>query len=152
MLMPTMRTNVFDDLFNTPFFTKSESSMMKTTAKTITPFFNVYICNLLLSCFVGIVFLYSNPFLKNEKRFEYYKNVRNICSVWLHYTIRTNVCQWFWKKKQTFVLNLLLFTHTCPVTKFAVASHLNTANFYCHHLFLRYFRFQKCRKKRWLCS
>jgi ABC-type phosphate transport system auxiliary subunit len=57
------------------------SSMMKTTAKTITPFFNVYICNLLLSCFVGIVFLYSNLFLKNEKRFEYYKNVRNICSV-----------------------------------------------------------------------
>ena len=76
--MPTMRTNVFDDLFNTPFFTKSESSMMKTTAKTITPFFNVYICNLLLSCFVGIVFLYSNLFLKNEKRFEYYKNVRNL--------------------------------------------------------------------------
>ena len=52
--------------------------MMKTTAKTITPFFNVYICNLLLSCFVGIVFLYSNLFLKNEKRFEYYKNVRNL--------------------------------------------------------------------------
>ena len=51
---------------------------MKTTAKTITPFFNVYICNLLLSCFVGIVFLYSNLFLKNEKRFEYYKNVRNL--------------------------------------------------------------------------
>ena len=52
--------------------------MMKTTAKTITPFFNVYICNLLLSCFVGIVFWYSNLFLKNEKRFEYYKNVRNL--------------------------------------------------------------------------
>ena len=50
---------------------------------------------MLLSGFFGIVFLYSNLFLKNEKRFEYYKNVRNICSVWLHYTIRTNVCQWF---------------------------------------------------------
>ena len=33
MLMPTMRTNVFDDLFNNPFFTKSESSMMKTDIK-----------------------------------------------------------------------------------------------------------------------
>ena len=33
MLMPTMRTNVFDDLFNTPFFNKSESSMMKTDIK-----------------------------------------------------------------------------------------------------------------------
>ena len=33
MLMPTMRTNVFDDLFNTPFFTRSESSMMKTDIK-----------------------------------------------------------------------------------------------------------------------
>ena len=32
MLMPTMRTNVFDDLFNTPFFTKSEG-MMKTDIK-----------------------------------------------------------------------------------------------------------------------
>ena len=31
--MPTMRTNVFDDLFNTPFFNKSESSMMKTDIK-----------------------------------------------------------------------------------------------------------------------
>ena len=31
--MPTMRTNVFDDLFNNPFFTKSESSMMKTDIK-----------------------------------------------------------------------------------------------------------------------
>ena len=31
--MPTMRTNVFDDLFNTPFFTRSESSMMKTDIK-----------------------------------------------------------------------------------------------------------------------
>lgn len=30
MLMPTMRNNVFDDFFNTPFFTRSESSMMKT--------------------------------------------------------------------------------------------------------------------------
>ena len=30
--MPTMRTNVFDDLFNTPFFTKSEG-MMKTDIK-----------------------------------------------------------------------------------------------------------------------
>lgn len=33
MLMPTMRTNVFDDLFNTPFFTRTESSMMKTDIK-----------------------------------------------------------------------------------------------------------------------
>ncbi len=31
---------------------------------------------------------------------------------------------------------LLLFTHTCPVTEFAVASHLNTANSCCHHVFL----------------
>ena len=38
----------------------------------------------------------------------------------------------------------LLFTHTCPVTEFAVASHLNTANSCCHHVFLRHFRFQKC--------
>lgn len=28
------------------------------------------------------------------------------------------------KEKQTFVRRLLLFTHTCPVTKFTVASHL----------------------------
>ena len=33
MLMPTMRTNVFDDFFGTPFFTRSESSMMKTDIK-----------------------------------------------------------------------------------------------------------------------
>ena len=33
MLMPTMRTNVFDDLFNTPFFTRSKSNMMKTDIK-----------------------------------------------------------------------------------------------------------------------
>ena len=33
MLMPTMRTNVFDDLFNTPFFTRTESNMMKTDIK-----------------------------------------------------------------------------------------------------------------------
>ena len=39
---------------------------------------------------------------------------------------------------------LILFTHTCPVTEFAVASHLNTANSCCHHVFLRHFRFQKC--------
>ena len=39
---------------------------------------------------------------------------------------------------------LLLYTHTCPVTEFAVASHLNTANSCCHHVFLRHFRFQKC--------
>ena len=39
---------------------------------------------------------------------------------------------------------MLLFTHTCPVTEFAVASHLNTANSCCHHVFLRHFRFQKC--------
>ena len=38
----------------------------------------------------------------------------------------------------------LLFTHTCPVTEFAVASHLNTANSCYHHVFLRHFRFQKC--------
>ena len=31
--MPTMRTNVFDDFFNTPFFTRSESNMMKTDIK-----------------------------------------------------------------------------------------------------------------------
>ena len=41
-------------------------------------------------------------------------------------------------------VKLLLFTHTCPVTEFAVASHLNTANSCCHHVFLRHFRFQKC--------
>ena len=40
--------------------------------------------------------------------------------------------------------SLLLFTHTCPVTEFAVASHLNTANSCCHHVFLRHFRFPKC--------
>ena len=39
---------------------------------------------------------------------------------------------------------LLLNTHTCPVTEFAVASHFNTANSCCHHVFLRHFRFQKC--------
>ena len=39
---------------------------------------------------------------------------------------------------------LLLFTHACPVTEFAVASHLNTANSCFHHVFLRHFRFQKC--------
>ena len=39
---------------------------------------------------------------------------------------------------------VLLFTHTCPVTEFTVASHLNTANSCCHHVFLRHFRFQKC--------
>ncbi len=33
MLMPTMRNNVFDDFFNTPFFTRNESSMMKTDIK-----------------------------------------------------------------------------------------------------------------------
>ena len=42
------------------------------------------------------------------------------------------------------VSDSLLFTHTCPVTEFAVASHLNTANSCCHHVFLRHFRFQKC--------
>ena len=31
--MPTMRNNVFDDFFNTPFFTRNESSMMKTDIK-----------------------------------------------------------------------------------------------------------------------
>ena len=44
----------------------------------------------------------------------------------------------------SFLQNMLLFTHTCPVTEFAVASHLNTANSCCHHVFLRHFRFQKC--------
>ena len=39
---------------------------------------------------------------------------------------------------------LLLYTHTCPVTEFAVASNFNTANSCCHHVFLRHFRFQKC--------
>ena len=48
------------------------------------------------------------------------------------------LCQWFYVK------NMLLYTHTCPVTEFAVASHLNTANSCCHHVFLRHFRFQKC--------
>ena len=33
MLIPTMRNNVFDDFFNTPFFTRTESSMMKTDIK-----------------------------------------------------------------------------------------------------------------------
>lgn len=33
MLMPTMRNNVFDDFFNTPFFTRTESNMMKTDIK-----------------------------------------------------------------------------------------------------------------------
>ena len=42
------------------------------------------------------------------------------------------------------VTRLLLYTHTCPVTEFAVASHFNTANSCCHHVFLRHFRFQKC--------
>ena len=40
--------------------------------------------------------------------------------------------------------SLLLFTHTCPITGFAVASHLNTANSCCHRVFLRHFRFRKC--------
>lgn len=31
--MPTMRNNVFDDFFNTPLFTRNESSMMKTDIK-----------------------------------------------------------------------------------------------------------------------
>ena len=48
------------------------------------------------------------------------------------------LCQWFYVK------NMLLYTHTCPVTEFAVASHLNTANSCCHHVFLRHFWFQKC--------
>lgn len=33
MLIPTMRNNVFDDFFNTPFFTRTESNMMKTDIK-----------------------------------------------------------------------------------------------------------------------
>lgn len=33
MLMPTMRTNVFDDLFNTPFFNRNENNIMKTDIK-----------------------------------------------------------------------------------------------------------------------
>ena len=39
---------------------------------------------------------------------------------------------------------LILFTHTCPVTEFAVASHLNTANSCCHRVFLRHFWNRKC--------
>ena len=35
-------------------------------------------------------------------------------------------------------------THTCQVTEFAMASHLNTVNSCCHHVFLRHFCFQKC--------
>ena len=31
--MPTMRTNVFDDLFNTPFFNRNENNIMKTDIK-----------------------------------------------------------------------------------------------------------------------
>ena len=52
----------------------------------------------------------------------------------------------FMKSVKNFIadVKLLLFTHTCPVTEFAVASHLNTANSCCHHVFLRHFRFQKC--------
>ena len=33
MLIPTMRNNVFDDFFNTPFFTRTESNIMKTDIK-----------------------------------------------------------------------------------------------------------------------
>lgn len=33
MLMPSMRTNVFDDFFGTPFFTRTESNIMKTDIK-----------------------------------------------------------------------------------------------------------------------
>lgn len=33
MLMSTMRTNVFDDLFNTPFFNRNENNIMKTDIK-----------------------------------------------------------------------------------------------------------------------
>lgn len=33
MLIPTMKNNVFDDFFNTPFFTRTESNMMKTDIK-----------------------------------------------------------------------------------------------------------------------
>ena len=32
-MLPTMRNNIFDDLFNTPFFTRSEANMMKTDIK-----------------------------------------------------------------------------------------------------------------------
>ena len=41
-------------------------------------------------------------------------------------------------------LTRLLFTHTCPVTEFAVASHLNTANSSSRHVLLRLFQFQGC--------
>lgn len=33
MLMPSIRNNVFDDFFGTPFFTRTESNMMKTDIK-----------------------------------------------------------------------------------------------------------------------
>lgn len=33
MLMPSMRSNVFDDFFGTPFFSRTESSIMKTDIK-----------------------------------------------------------------------------------------------------------------------
>ena len=54
--------------------------------------------------------------------------------------------------KSQFILEIISKKHlssgyssrTCPVTEFAVASHLNTANSCCHHVFLRHFRFQKC--------
>jgi len=33
MLMPSLRNSVFDDFFGTPFFTRTESNMMKTDIK-----------------------------------------------------------------------------------------------------------------------
>ena len=54
-----------------------------------------------------------------------------------HIITLCNICQPFFDY-------LLLFTHTCPVTEFAVDSHLNTANSCFHYVFLRHFRFQKC--------
>jgi diaminopimelate decarboxylase len=60
------------------------------------------------------------------------------------YTPKTVFYQLISRKTPTNGRYLLLFTHTCPVTEFAVASHLNTANSCCHHVFLRHFRFQKC--------
>ena len=68
-----------------------------------------------------------------------------------HCSLLTTILIHFTQKRKTtflqpsfFSVFQLLFTHTCPVTEFAVASHLNTANSCCHHVFLRHFRFQKC--------
>ena len=62
----------------------------------------------------------------------------------VHYIRLNSIFQQFSKFFDLFLFRQLLFTHTCPATQFAVASHLNTANSCCHHVFLRHFRFQKC--------